>query len=49
MYLILDILIQKKEDIRKCREIEIISESEEAGLYLMQSNNFKKNIYIRTL
>lgn len=32
----------KKEDIRKCIEIEIISESEEAGLYLMQSNNFKK-------
>ncbi|ACQ52420.1 homoserine O-succinyltransferase [Clostridium botulinum] len=32
----------KKEDIKKCKEIEIISESKEAGLYLMQSNNFKK-------
>lgn len=38
----------RKEDIKRCKDIEIISESEEAGLYLMQSNNFK-NIYIRTL
>ncbi|NFD17348.1 homoserine O-succinyltransferase, partial [Clostridium botulinum] len=32
----------RKEDIKRCKDIEIISESEEAGLYLMQSNNFKK-------
>ncbi|NFI43306.1 homoserine O-succinyltransferase [Clostridium botulinum] len=32
----------RKEDIKRCKDIEIISESEEAGLYLMQSNNLKK-------
>ncbi|MDS1002509.1 homoserine O-succinyltransferase [Clostridium sporogenes] len=32
----------RKEDIKRCKEIDIISESKEAGLYLMQSNDFKK-------
>ncbi len=39
----------RKEDIKRCKDIEIISESEEAGLYLMQSNNFKKYLYQDTV
>ncbi|WP_251859502.1 homoserine O-succinyltransferase [Clostridium sp. Marseille-Q2269] len=32
----------RKEDIIKCEDIKILSESEEAGLYLMQSKNCKR-------